>query len=466
MAQPATVAGYQPRSATNPLKEIVEENLDELFRVWDERFAATYGFLQARLRELFERFLRCGDPHYGFLRLVCTNAECGENRYVPHSCKIRGLCPSCGQKRAVAWAERLVEGVLPDLPYLQLVFTIPKILRKAFLFKRELYGELSWFRLPPRSPSPYAATRDFYREHFPALQNAVPAMLVVPQSFGSLLNAHPHLHSLASNGVFDQDGNFHPCPEDLDFSPLVDLFRERTFKMLLQNEATTEERVQMIRSWRHCGFNVDSRRRIQQGERAELEKLLQYIQRPPVSLERLRYDSDGMVTYKGHFHPGLRRDHQLVSGLEFLAMLVPHILLRYECQVRYYGALSTKIRLKFGWLESKQPPQPSTDDEDSEFVRTRRKNWARLISKVFLEDPELCPKCGKRMKVIAAISSPAQDDVIEKILRSIGVWDPPWKRIRRARGPPRQTELFDEDSSSQLPAVEEEDLSQELPGQD
>jgi len=40
------------------------------------------------------------------------------------------------------------------------------------------------------------------------------------------------------------------------------------------------------------------------------------------------------------------------------------------------------------------------------------------------------------MKVIAAISSPEQDDVIEKILKARGQWDPPWSRPRRARGPP------------------------------
>ena len=111
------------------------------------------------------------------------------------------------------------------------------------------------------------------------------------------------------------------------------------------------------------------------GERAELEKLLQYIERPPVSLERLSYGADAMVTYSGRFHPRLGRDYQHVNGLEFLAMLVPHILLRYECAIHYYGALSTKIRLRFGWIEAKEEPQapePSTlEDQESAFVRAR-----------------------------------------------------------------------------------------------
>jgi len=51
-------------------------------------------------------------------------------------------------------------------------------------------------------------------------------------------------------------------------------------------------------------------------------------------------------------------------------------------------------------------------------VRVRKRNWARLIKKVWLEDPSLCPRCGKPLQVIAAISSPAQDEVIEKILKA------------------------------------------------
>ena len=43
------------------------------------------------------------------------------------------------------------------------------------------------------------------------------------------------------------------------------------------------------------------------------------------------------------------------------------------------------------------------------------------------------------MEVLAAISSPDQDGVIEKILRSRNEWDPPWKRSRKVRGPPPST---------------------------
>jgi hypothetical protein len=44
------------------------------------------------------------------------------------------------------------------------------------------------------------------------------------------------------------------------------------------------------------------------------------------------------------------------------------------------------------------------------------------------------------MKIIAAIG-PDQPQVIERILRHINRWDPPWKRLRKARGPPHGAQL-------------------------
>ncbi|HVR73188.1 MAG TPA: transposase [Planctomycetota bacterium] len=107
-----------------------------------------------------------------------------------------------------------------------------------------------------------------------------------PQSFGSLLNHHPHIHTVSSLGVFDKDGAFHPVPEDTDFASLDEIFREHTFKALLKKEVITEERVAMLRTWRHSGFNLDASHRVPAEDRAGLESLLEYMERAPVALER------------------------------------------------------------------------------------------------------------------------------------------------------------------------------------
>ncbi len=353
------------------------------------------------------------------------------------------------------------------MPYVQLVFTIPKILRKGFLFRRKLYGELC--------RAAYAATRKFFAAQFPTLQKAVPAMVTARQSFGSLLNFHPHCHAVCSLGVFTRDGIFHPMPDDVDFSVLEEIFRDEVFRAFLKCEAITEERIELLRSWRHSGFGVDASRRVAQGDRSELESVLQYIDRPPVSLKRLEYRDDGRVLYRGNYHPSIGRDHQLCSGVELLALLVPHIALKHECRIHCFGAISTTIRRQLGWIRKGKEAQAPGDvveveeEDESEFVRLRRASWTRLIARTWLEDPSLCDCCGQAMKVRSAISSLAQDEVIEKILRARGEWDPPWKRERRARGPPRQPEMFStvlEEECSQVRPESEEEFNQDPCGSD
>jgi len=455
---------YRPRAASNALKEIVEDSLEELLRSWDARFAKDCGPLPRRLRGQLEAFLRCGDAHFGFLRLRCVSPECTQKQelILPFSCKVRGLCPSCGQRRAIQWAERMVEEVLPVVPYRQLVFTIPRRLRKYFLFDRSLYGDLC--------RAAYASTRDFLRKQTPAalvrLKRAVPAMVVVPQSFADLLVPHAHAHAICSLGLFSPDGTFHRM-EDVDFSGLEAVFRERVLGFMVKRGKITPEVAEAMRAWPHSGFQVNFQRKLERDDRKGLERLLTYMDRPAVSLRRLTYRDDGKVHYQGtRFHPRLGTDHQLLSPVEFMALVTTHVLLRYQVTLRSYGAASTTFRKKAGWIErppvdgpprstfgaaalpAQSPPAPvsapvpappgrgGSREEESDFLKSRKRNWARLIHKTWLVDPCLCSSCHKPMKILAAISSPEQDDVIERILRARGAWDPPWQRAPRARGPP------------------------------
>ena len=72
-------------------------------------------------------------------------------------------------------------------------------------------------------------------------------------------------------------------------------------------------------------------------------------------------------------------------------------------------------------------------EDESNSVRQRRRNRARLIQRVWLCDPELCPACGQRLEILSAITSPAQDGVIEKVPRTSGLWGSPM--AQEAKGP-------------------------------
>jgi len=63
-----------------------------------------------------------------------------------------------------------------------------------------------------------------------------------------------------------------------------------------------------------------------------------------------------------------------------------------------------------------------------------KKNWARLIQKVYEVDPLLCPKCQGEMIIIAFIEQP---HIIKKILKHLNMW-----RIRNHEPLPDNTETI------------------------
>ena len=136
------------------------------------------------------------------------------------------------------------------------------------------------------------------------------------------------------------------------------------------------------------------------------------------------------------------------DALDWLAQLVTHIPNRGEQIVRYYGFYSNKsrgLRKKAG-TDDEVPALIESEASPKEF----RKNWARLIQKIYNVDPLVCPKCQGVMKIITFIEHEA---VIEKILRHLGLWetrnhDPP---VRNASHIPEFT--YDDDYS-QVPSID------------
>jgi hypothetical protein len=62
--------------------------------------------------------------------------------------------------------------------------------------------------------------------------SALPGVVISVQSYGDSLNLHPHIHTIASRGVWSADGNFESIPP-LDTQQLMLLFRHHVIKNLL-----------------------------------------------------------------------------------------------------------------------------------------------------------------------------------------------------------------------------------------
>ena len=305
---------YRPRRAReSPLFRLVEQHLEEFLRVYEERFAKVHGPLRPVVERVLRAFLTCGLVERGLARAWCET--CRLSYLIPYSCRGRSFCPSCEKKRSMLWAEWLQKEVLAPVPHRHVVMTMPRLLRGIFRKRRELLLDLSQCGAE--------ALAEYMRREVGADKR--PGIVVSIATAGDLLQWHVHLHVLATDGTFSDEGTFHPLAT-WDKEALMRLFRERLLARLVEKYAISQELATKLMAWRHPGFSAHVGEPIKADDTQALENLAGYVTRNPLSLQRLVYlDGQQAVIYKGLKHnPTLGRNFETMDPLEWLARMADH----------------------------------------------------------------------------------------------------------------------------------------------
>ena len=379
--------------------------------------ATSHSFVAARMRTIVDkvvaRYLDCAIPESGFARLKCDS--CGRQRLLCFSCKVRGLCPSCDAKRAATFAAFLQDELLENVGHSLWTFTIPKMLRPYFMHERKLLGDLA--RLA------YETIQELMSE-VAGDPRARPGVVAVPQTFGNAVRAHPHIHCLASRGIWNEQGQWTPVPY-IDSLAAEKLFAHKVFRFLKSKGLVSDERIELLRSFRHSGFSVDCSVTVWSDDTAGLQRLACYLLRCPVSLSRIHwtpgsktlfYESAGSHDDPFHSHP----HGETLDVFEFIARVLTQIPEPRKHSVHYHGFYSSRARaqrktekLSFQTPSNRDSSRHSDEPRLSSKQRAAlRKRWANLIRRVHLTDPLQC-ECGGQFRVLAFITQP---DVIRKIL--------------------------------------------------
>jgi len=267
---------YRPRDhEASPFFQVVREYFDEFERVYPGRYQKAYGYWRPVVRSSIDKFMKCGDLKEGFARVRCP--DCGKELFMAFSYRQRGACPSCAQKRALLLAHRLNGEVLAGVPHRQWVFTIPRRLRAYFRYDRSLLGKLCH--------AAWETVRYVYALEVDG-DCGVPAMIGAVQTHGSLVNWNVHIHAVVAEGVFMESGHFIHIP-DIFTHRAVEFWQERVFALLLDEHKINGEIAGSMRGWKHSGFSVDTSVRIERGDKAGMQRLVEYISRCPFSLSRM-----------------------------------------------------------------------------------------------------------------------------------------------------------------------------------
>jgi hypothetical protein len=376
---------------TSVLYQIVYHSRDDLEYQWESRFQHEYGVFRDEVTKTLDEYLNCGILAHGAARVYCDG--CKYSLLIAFSCKRRGVCPSCGAKRAVKFSEHIYNEVIEDVPHRHTVFTIPKRLRVFFKYDRALLSIL------------FKAAWGALCQILGIDEQELAAIFTV-QTAGESLNFHPHLHGLLADGYWKN--NVFSRFSEIDLAALTQAFAERVLAQLHKKELITDDHVAQILSQQHTGFSVWLGEAFNDKESEQF--VARYIERGPLALDKLSIQDD-IITYTSKDQVAHEFD-----ALEFLATLSCHIPKPYESITRYYGRYSCRRRGERAKLAI--PPE---DETESDFRREfRASSWAACVKRIYEIDPLVCPKCRAQMSIVAFIQD---EHSIKDIMKAQGIPD-------------------------------------------
>jgi hypothetical protein len=347
-----------------------------------------------------EAFLRCGIAAYGVIRARCPS--CGADRFVPFSCKRRGLCASCTGRLMCERAWQLSTGVLGDVPVRQWVLSLPDRVRRLAAWDREISAAIVTVLAAE-------VLRNYRRRAQSRGIRGQSGTVTVIQRFSQTLRVHLHYHLVAIDGVYQQSErgvHLHalPAPTTEDIARVAERVRKRIERMLdkrglgqdttdyemrsddlcdrepalaqilsasLTGTVATGARQGMTqmrmgicddedqprdgaqppkRNLPLCadvaGYNVHAAVRIGARDGAGRERLLRYLLRGPLSHDRLREIDGGRLalTLRKPLRDGTT--HLVFDPLELIERLIALIPWPRVHQIRYHGLLAPHAKLR------------------------------------------------------------------------------------------------------------------------
>ncbi len=195
-------------------------------------------------------------------------------------------------------------------------------------------------------------------------------------------------------------------------------------RLLKDREPLSQERIELLLSWRRSGFSIDDSVRIPAGEQKGLEDVARYMLRAPVSLSRMRWNRGDKEVF--YFSDGSHDDQddtsmqgQRIDRLEFLARVIAQIPAPRRHLLFYYGHYAHRVRGKRLKNQTQsQAPDETVEEPTLSPARKAalRRRWAHLIQRVFEVDPLACDRCGGELRLVALITEPR---VIRRILEHL-----------------------------------------------
>lgn len=259
--------------------------------------------------------------------MLAQCGDCGGQRVVPHSCGHRN-CPHCQHFESQRWIERQTQALVPG-SYFLITFTLPAKLRPlAWAHQRVLYAALmgcAWDTL-----------RTFSQNHR-QLQGS-PGAVVVLHTHSRKLDFHPHVHVAMPAAALDADkGLWRTLRKStkgdgylFNHKALAKVFRAKFLAAVAELGLQLPPNVP--NEW------VVDCKVVGNGQKT-LVYLGRYLYRGVIQERDILRCERGQVTYRWRDSKTKKQEQRTVSGVEFLRLVLQHVLPRGFRRARNYGFL-------------------------------------------------------------------------------------------------------------------------------
>jgi hypothetical protein len=187
------------------------------------------------------------------------------------------------------------------------------------------------------------------------------------------------------------------------------------------------------------GFNLHAATAVDGCDRDRLERLCQYIGRPPIAQDRLHLLDDGKVRYDMKRVWADGTSAIVLDPLDFIARLCALVPPPYFHMVRYNGLVAPNCGLRNQVVPAVKPTTAATAeprlpaqlelwttnvdrDRPAKRYACGRHPWAYLLRRVFKVDVTTCPKCQSRLRVVEVVT---ESEAIKRAERCLGPIPPP-----------------------------------------
>ena len=339
-----------------------------------------------------QKIIDCHNKSLGCSIYECP--ECHNFIFVGHTCKSR-LCSSCGYKYKLQRVENIMQTAY-NCKHRQIVFTIPKELRKLFFINFSLAINILFDAV---SKTIYSILNFSFKKSSSSKKKKIhkskinwsPGFFSFLHTFGRDMKWNPHIHVLIAEIKIGSDNSV----KDLNYfnyDALSKRFQKNLLDALLKHNLISKNTVRSQYLNHKNGYYVYAEPKKFKSLKQGIEYVTRYCGRAVISENRiLNYDGQN-VTFFYNAHEDDSYHEVTVSASEFILMIIRHLIPEQFKIIRYFGFYRKKPAI--------HDKMVLLIDKCKRKIRKELLRFDNLIYLSFHRQALNCPKCDTKMNFL------------------------------------------------------------------